>query len=73
MSTPLEGEGARRKDNYYQDSEENEVRFREADHEYQRLKEDFARDITLGAIYPRVLHHEEGSLRDVQRTCLSLK
>ena len=43
MSTPLEGEGARRKDNYYQDSEENEVRFREADDEYQRLKEDFAR------------------------------
>ena len=43
MSTPLEGEGARRKDNYYQDSEENEVRFREADDEYKRLKEDFAR------------------------------
>ena len=43
MSTPLEGEGARCKDNYYQDSEENEVRFREADDEYQRLKEDFAR------------------------------
>ena len=43
MSTPLEGEGARRKDNYYQDSEKNEVRFREADDEYQRLKEDFAR------------------------------
>ena len=43
MSTPLGGEGARRKDNYYQDSEENEVRFREADDEYQRLKEDFAR------------------------------
>ena len=43
MSTPLESEGARRKDNYYQDSEENEVRFREADEEYQRLKEDFAR------------------------------
>ena len=42
MSTPLEGEGARRKDKYYQDSEENEVRFREADDEYQRLKEDFA-------------------------------
>ena len=42
MSTPLEGEGARRKDNYYQDSE-NKVRFREADDEYQRLKEDFAR------------------------------
>ena len=43
MSTPLEGAGARRKDNYYQDSEDNEVRFREADEEYQRLKEDFAR------------------------------
>ena len=35
MSTPLECEGALRKDNYYQDSEENEVRFREADDEYQ--------------------------------------
>ena len=43
MSTPLEGAGARRKDNYYQDSEDNEVRFREADEEYQRLKADFAR------------------------------
>ena len=43
MSTPLEGEGAQRKDNYYQDSEENEARFREADDEYQRLKEDCAR------------------------------
>ena len=80
MSTPLEGEGARRKDNYYQDSEENEVRFCEADDEYQRLKEDFARiarnsirEITLRAIRLRVLHHEEDSLRDVQRTCLSSK
>ena len=43
MSTPLEGEGARRKYNYYQDSEENEIRFGEADDEYQRLKVDFAR------------------------------
>ena len=43
MSTPLEGEGARWKDKYYQDSEENEFRFREAHDEYQRLKEDFAR------------------------------
>ena len=43
MSTPLEGAGARRKDNYYQDSEDNEVRFREADKEYQRLKADFDR------------------------------
>ena len=43
MSTPLEGQGARRKDNYYLESEENEVRFREADNEYKRLKEDFAR------------------------------
>ena len=43
MSTPLEGTGARPKDNYRQDSEDNEVRFREADEEYQRLKADFAR------------------------------
>ena len=43
VSVPLEGQGARRKDNYYSESEENEVRFCEADNEYQRLKEDFAR------------------------------
>ena len=43
LSTPLEGAGARPKDNYYQDSEDNEARFREADEEYQRLKADFAR------------------------------
>ena len=42
MSTPLKGAGARPKDNYYQDSEDNEVRFQEADEEYQRLKADFA-------------------------------
>ena len=42
MSTPLEGSGARPKDNYHPDSEDNEVRFREADEEYQRLKADFA-------------------------------
>ena len=44
VSTPLEGQGARRKDNYYLESEENKVRFREADNEYRRLKEDFARN-----------------------------
>ena len=43
VSTPLEGQGARRKDNYNLKSEENKVRFREADNEYKRLKEDFAR------------------------------
>ena len=43
MSTPLEGAGVRRKDKYYQDSEDNEVRFREADEESQHLKADFAR------------------------------
>ena len=43
MSTPLEGSGARPKDNYHPDSEDNEVQFREADEEYQRLKADFAR------------------------------
>ena len=43
ISTPLEGAGARPKDDYRQDSEDNEVRFREADEEYHRLKADFAR------------------------------
>ena len=43
MSTPLAGVGARPKDDYRQDSEDNKVRFREADEEYQRLKADFAR------------------------------
>ena len=43
MSTPLEGAGARPKDDYRQDSEDNEARFREADEEYQCLKADFAR------------------------------
>ena len=43
MSTPLKGSGARPKDNYHPDSEDNEVRFREADEEYQRLTADFAR------------------------------
>ena len=42
MSTPLECSGARPKDDYRQDSEDNEVRFREADEEYQRLKAGFA-------------------------------
>ena len=43
MSTPLECAGARPKDSYHLDSEDNEVRFRAADEEYQRLKADFAR------------------------------
>ena len=43
MSTPLEGSGARPKDDHHPDSEDNEVRFREADEEYQRLKADYAR------------------------------
>ena len=43
MSKPLEGAGARPKYDYRQDSEDNEVRFREADEEYQRLEADFAR------------------------------
>ena len=43
MSTPQEDAGARPKDSYHPDSEDNEVRFREADEEYQRLKADFAR------------------------------
>ena len=59
MSTPLEGEGARRKDNYHQDSEENEVRFRETDDEYQRLEEDFARI----ARNRRTRHHSRSLLQ----------
>ena len=43
MSSPLEGAGARPKDSYHPDSEDNEVQFRVADEEYQRLKADFAR------------------------------
>ena len=43
MSTPLDGACARPKDSYHPDSEDNEVRFRAADEEYQRLKADFAR------------------------------
>ena len=35
MSTPLEGVGARPKDNYHQDSEDNEVRFRDVLRIYQ--------------------------------------
>ena len=46
MSTPLEGSGARPKDDYRQDSEDNEVRFREADEEYQRLKAARAKRMT---------------------------
>ena len=42
-SSPLEGAGARPKDSYHPDSEDNEVQFRAADEEYQRLKADFAR------------------------------
>ena len=58
VSTPLEGQGARRKDNYYLESEENEVRFHEADNEYQRLKEDFARI----ARNRRTRHHSRSDL-----------
>ena len=74
MSTPLEGSGARPKDDYHPDSEDNEVRFREADEEYQRLKADFARIarakrlLTLGATPQGVLHRSVDSRRDVLRT-----
>ena len=43
MSTPLEGQGARRKDSYFLASEEDEAQFQAADSEYRRLKADFAR------------------------------
>ena len=43
VPTPLEGQGARRKDSYFLVSEEDEAQFKEADTEYSRLKADFAR------------------------------
>ena len=42
VSTPLEGQGARQKDNYYLESEEYKARFREVDDAYKTLKEYFA-------------------------------
>ena len=78
VSMPLEGQGARRKDNYYLESEENEVRFREADNEYKRLKrilleslEIDEQEITLGVTRQKALHHAKVSPRDVQRTYLN--
>ena len=61
MSTPLEG--GRWQTTSINDSKKILFELLEID----------ARDITLGAIRLRVHHHEEDSLRDVQRTCLSLK
>ena len=49
MSSHIEGAGARPEDSYHPDSEDNEVRFRAADEEYQRLKADFARDRRLNS------------------------
>ena len=43
VSTPLEGQGARRKYSYFLASEEDEAQFKAADSEYRRLKADFAR------------------------------
>ena len=75
MSTPLEGSGARPKNNYHPDSEDNEVRFREADEEYQRLKADFARIAWARRMNSHsrtspqgVLHRLVDSRRNVLRT-----
>ena len=43
VSTPFEGQGARRKDSYFLASEEDEAQFKAADSEYRKLKADFAR------------------------------
>ena len=74
VSTPMEGQVARCKDNYYLESEENEVRFHEADNKYKRLKEDFARIARnrrprnhSRSDSSKALHHAEDSLRNVQR------
>ena len=69
MSTPLEGSGARPKDNYHPDSEDNEVRFREAVEEYQRLKADLARIARARRMNSQgVLHRLVDSRRNVLRT-----
>ena len=43
VSSPLEGQGVRRKDSYFLASEADEDQFRAADSEYRKLKSDFAR------------------------------
>ena len=43
FSTPLEGQGVRRKDFYFLASEADEDQFQAADSEYRKLKTDFAR------------------------------
>ena len=43
MSSPLEGQGVRRKDSYFLASEADEEQFRAADSEYRKLKSDFER------------------------------
>ena len=43
VSSPLEGQGARRKDSYFMASEADEDQFRAADSEHRKLKADFER------------------------------
>ena len=68
MSTPLEGAGARPKDDYHQDSEDNEVRFREANEEYHRLKADFTRNARAKRMSSHSRSDSSRSPRDVLRT-----
>ena len=76
VSTPLEGQGAHRKDNYYPRTARRtkfaSARLMMSTNDSNRiLLEIDEQDITLGAICLRVLHHAEDSFRDVQRTYLS--
>ena len=43
VSSPLEGQGVRRKNSYFLASEADEDQFRAADSEYRKLKSDFGR------------------------------
>ena len=43
VSSPLEGQGVRRKDSYFLGSKADEDQFRAADTEYKKLKSDFER------------------------------
>ena len=43
VSTPLEGQGVRRKDSFFLASEADKAQFQASDSEYRKLKKDFAR------------------------------
>ena len=77
VPTPLEGQGARLKDNYYLESKENEVsaKLTMSTKGLKRILleslEIDEQEITLGVTHQKALHHAENSPRDVQRAYLN--